>query len=71
MKKSIARAMANVAKAMGCRVIAEGVEEDDELIVLLGLGCVHIQGYLIAKPMPPDELLKFIDNFSGVSNERP
>jgi len=40
---------------MGLECVAEGVERDEELEVLMGLGCTLVQGYLLSKPMPLDE----------------
>lgn len=37
--------------------VAEGVESEADWRLLRRLGCQVAQGYLIAKPMPPDELL--------------
>lgn len=35
-------------------VIAEGVEDQQAWDMLSALGCVHAQGYFIARPMPPE-----------------
>ena len=35
-------------------VIAEGVETEEQLSVLRGLGCTYIQGYLFSKPLAAD-----------------
>ncbi|MBF5080795.1 bifunctional diguanylate cyclase/phosphodiesterase [Quadrisphaera sp. INWT6] len=39
---------------LGMHVVAEGVERDDELAVLAGLGCDSVQGYLYSPPVPAD-----------------
>jgi EAL domain-containing protein (putative c-di-GMP-specific phosphodiesterase class I) len=38
------------------RTVAEGVEEAEQQELLHELGCELGQGYLFAKPLPPDEL---------------
>lgn len=50
--RAIAHAVASLARALGMRVIAEGVETQEQERVLVELGCDEIQGYLHGKPMP-------------------
>lgn len=40
-------------------VVAEGVEDEETLILLNEMGCDIAQGYYIAKPMPSDKLLEW------------
>jgi EAL domain-containing protein (putative c-di-GMP-specific phosphodiesterase class I) len=49
-----------MGKALGMSVIAEGVETAEQLAVLRSLGCDQVQGYLIAKPLPADDFLAFM-----------
>lgn len=49
-KKLLARNMVQLSTLMGCRVIAEGVETQAELLVCKEIGCHMVQGYLIQKP---------------------
>lgn len=44
-----------LAQKMGLAVVAEGVERQTHFEYLAALGCHHIQGYLIAKPMSCDD----------------
>jgi EAL domain-containing protein (putative c-di-GMP-specific phosphodiesterase class I) len=52
---AIARAIINMAKNLNMQVVAEGVETIDQWHFLKQEGCDLIQGYLLAKPMPPEE----------------
>jgi len=45
-----------VAHALGQTVIAEGVEEADQVKVLKAIGCDVIQGYYFSKPVPAQEI---------------
>ena len=45
-----------LAGSLNCQVIAEGVETESELNKLIEPGCRYIQGYLVARPMPADQL---------------
>ncbi|HEX6736359.1 MAG TPA: EAL domain-containing protein [Azonexus sp.] len=51
-----------LAHKLGLDVVAEGVETEAQLKYLLSIGCEKIQGYLISKPLPADELETFIRN---------
>ena len=50
------RATVELAHALGLRVVAEGVEDDQCLGLLSGLRCDLVQGYVISKPKPAAEL---------------
>nr|WP_255551450.1 EAL domain-containing protein [Granulicella sp. dw_53] len=43
----------SLAHALGMKVIAEGVEEEEQLDVLSRLNCDFMQGFLFSKPLPP------------------
>ncbi len=56
----IVRSLIDLAHGLGIRVIAEGVERNDQLEALSSYGCDQIQGYLIAKPMRDTEATRFV-----------
>ncbi|WP_164852682.1 bifunctional diguanylate cyclase/phosphodiesterase [Novosphingobium umbonatum] len=45
-------AILTVSKALGHKVIAEGIERPEQLNHLMARGCDEFQGYLLAQPMP-------------------
>jgi diguanylate cyclase (GGDEF)-like protein/PAS domain S-box-containing protein len=49
-----------LAHGLRMRVVAEGVETMVQLDHLRSRGCDEIQGYLLCKPLPRDELCKFV-----------
>ncbi len=53
---SIVHAVVDLAAAFHRQVIAEGVETLEHCAVLQTMGCRHVQGYGIAKPMPAAQL---------------
>jgi diguanylate cyclase (GGDEF)-like protein len=50
-----------LAHALGLRLVAEGVEDDATGAVLARLGCDIAQGYAIARPMPVDDFLLWLE----------
>ncbi|MDI3324507.1 EAL domain-containing protein [Pontibacterium granulatum] len=58
-----------LAHSLKLQVIAEGVENEAQKNFLIGLGCDEMQGYLVAKPMPPDALVNFILDYHCETNE--
>ncbi|MCX6073683.1 MAG: EAL domain-containing protein [Campylobacterales bacterium] len=53
---AIVRAIIALAKSMGMRVIAEGVESVEQKEFLVENGCRAIQGYFYSRPMPSSEM---------------
>ncbi len=52
-----------MAHRMGLRVIAEGVEDLDQLDFLRQVGCDYAQGYLLSPPLTPEALYTLLDNW--------
>lgn len=50
----IVSGLIHTVRAMGIRATAEGVERDAQLAVLRDLACDTVQGYLISRPLTPD-----------------
>lgn len=50
----IVKAICMLARSIGIKTIAEGVEKAEQLDLLVALGCEEIQGYLLGRPMPAD-----------------
>jgi diguanylate cyclase (GGDEF)-like protein len=56
----IMESIIGMVKALGFESIAEGVEEERQYEYLKEIGCDTIQGYLLSKPQPPEELEQLI-----------
>ena len=65
----IARVIINIGHDLGMRVIAEGAETELEVRRLQALGCPHIQGFFFAKPMPLDDLQRWIAEYLQHSSD--
>ncbi|HVR42827.1 MAG TPA: EAL domain-containing protein [Thermoanaerobaculia bacterium] len=55
--QAIVTAIITMARGLGLRIIAEGVETTEQKQFLGERGCDEIQGYLISPAVPPEELL--------------
>jgi len=56
----IVKSLLALSADMGLECVSEGVETAQELEVLRRLGCVLVQGYLIAKPMSPEDSVAWL-----------
>jgi EAL domain-containing protein (putative c-di-GMP-specific phosphodiesterase class I) len=67
---AIVTAMVSMARALGLDVVAEGVENFDQLLQLQDQQCNEVQGFLLSRPLPAGEaewthLDRLIDELSG------
>jgi diguanylate cyclase (GGDEF)-like protein len=60
---AIADSIVSIARCFDLEVIAEGVETQEELSTMRALGCNRVQGYLVARPLPPDDVLAFVESY--------
>lgn len=59
-QQNLITAILSLAERLGLETLAEGVETPGEHALLAQLGCGHVQGYVIAKPMPVEELAAWV-----------
>ncbi len=55
----------DIAKFLNVPIVAEGVEDKEQVDRLKSMGCDVIQGYYFSKPVPPDEFAAFIEKETG------
>lgn len=58
--KSIVNAIIALAKSFKLTTVAEGVENEEQKLILDGLNCDMTQGYLYSRPLSLDDLLAFL-----------
>lgn len=60
-QQKIVAAVLSMAEQLGMETLGEGVETQEEHAMLAQLGCRHVQGFSIARPMPMEETMKWIN----------
>ena len=60
---AILEGIIGLAKAFSRELIAEGVETHEHGQHLLSLGCECAQGYGIARPMPPEQMVEWVEQW--------
>lgn len=58
--QALVQAMIDLGHGLGMRVLAEGVENDEQLEYLRQIDCDEIQGYVFERPMSPSSITAFL-----------
>ena len=66
--KSIIKSVVTMAKDIGMKTLAEGVETLEQLEFLKETGCGHIQGYYYGRPEPVEDMFKHLEE-KGIRKE--
>jgi diguanylate cyclase (GGDEF)-like protein len=62
---TIVRSTIDLGHNMGLKVVAEGVENEAAWEMLKAWGCDLAQGYYVSAPVPPDELVEWLENMQS------
>ncbi|TXC92194.1 EAL domain-containing protein, partial [Metabacillus litoralis] len=60
--EAIVTTILHLAEHLGLTVVAEGIETDEQLDFLSNLKCHKGQGYLFSRPIPAEQITKFLNN---------
>lgn len=63
--RAILESALDLARKMGLASVAEGVERQEEWILLKSLGCEMAQGYYVSPPVPPEEFVAWHEGWTG------
>lgn len=63
--RALCESIVGIGRALGMTVVAEGVETAAQLAVLSGFGCDFAQGFLLARPMPLEQLVALLSEDAG------
>ena len=61
----IVRSLIELGRNLGLQVVAEGVESEHVSAALTDLGCHYAQGFFTSRPMPPDEVVRWMNLMVG------
>ena len=67
VKQAIVSACATLGTRLGLHVVAEGVESPLELRAVRSLGCTEAQGFLVARPVPPQKARNWLRACEGIA----
>jgi diguanylate cyclase (GGDEF)-like protein len=59
--RNIVAMIVSLAHTLGLRVVAEGVEDDEQVRLLRELGCDQIQGFYVSRPVPAEDVDAMLD----------
>jgi len=62
---AIVKAIVDLARALNIDVVAEGVETEEQLELLVAEGCTEVQGYYFSKPGPIESFEKIFNACNG------
>jgi len=65
--EAISRAIIAMAHSLNLQVVAEGVENADQLTLLKTYSCDEVQGFLFSKALAADDFIKFVDSYHNKS----
>jgi diguanylate cyclase (GGDEF)-like protein len=68
---AITTAITAMGHALGLRVVAEGVETEEQRNLLRSQGCDEMQGYLFSRPVPAADFARLLTSDKPISREAP
>jgi len=67
--KAIVQAVVGLGHALDMGVIAEGIETEEQMCILIASGCTHLQGYLLSKPVSARILRQMLGSTQNIESD--
>ena len=68
---TLVQTIISLAHSLRLKVVAEGVDEEEQAKMLHVLRCDEMQGYLFSRPVPFDQMTKLLTRGSGARSQPP
>ena len=65
--QEIVKTIISLARTLGLKLVAEGVETEEQYTLLRAMGCDAAQGYLFSAPLSPEEVPAMIESWQNVT----
>ena len=69
--RAILESSVRLGRALNMKVVAEGVETQEDWDIVAGAGCDEVQGFFVARPMPADEFIRWKSNWEAERSAAP
>ncbi len=69
--KAIVQAVVGLGHSLDMGVVAEGIETEEQMRILIASGCTHLQGYLLSKPVSARTLQQLLGSRHGLESKSP
>ena len=64
--RAMVEAVLTMAHTLHLEVVAEGVEDEEQLILLRELGCSYAQGFYLSRPVPDQGFVEFARKMGAI-----
>ena len=61
--KTIIKSVVTLGRGLGMDIVAEGIETPYEASMMTRFGCTELQGFYFARPLPVEEMVKFLETY--------
>ena len=62
---SVISSVIAMARGLGMKIVAEGIESSEQITFLRRIGCDIVQGFVYSRPLPQDEFIEYVRNHKG------